>query len=382
MSFFSFTIKELKELNLKKYFTRLYTKAFQEEDLTSVAAQVAFYFAFALFPLLLFMISLFGIVLESAEDLRAEMFYYLHQVMPNSAYDLVKETIEEVTESSSGGKLTFGLLAALWSASAGIDSIRVVLNGVYNVNEERSWIKTKLLSLTMTLGLGVLVTIALGIIFYGGKLLSWILGYLSLPISSPFLLGLMQVIVVLTVLVVIFALVYNYLPNHRNFKWTWVTPGAILSIILWLIVSYSFKIYLGYFDSYDKTYGSLGAVIILMLWLYLTALVILFGGTINAVLQEFTDEETAEAGANKAAAKEIVENPDKNAASAKKAETLSVLNKDPNNESESQESSAHPRGSVSRRDDFAPAAHSDVHKSKFKLAAGLVIGFIQNLRKR
>src|SRR5688572_24470362 len=103
MKLLGFKIKELRELNWKEFFKRLYEKAITEEDLTGSAAQVAFYFAFALFPLLLFLISLFGIVLESADDLRTEMFFYLRQVMPGSAYELVQATIEEVTENSSGG---------------------------------------------------------------------------------------------------------------------------------------------------------------------------------------------------------------------------------------------------------------------------------------
>jgi membrane protein len=97
------------------------------------------------------------------------------------------------------------------------------------------------------------------------------------------------------VLVTMFALVYSFLPQHKKPGWTWITPGAIVGIILWLVLSFAFRLYLSYFNTYDATYGSLGAVIILMLWLYLTALVILFGGSMNAVLQEFTDPEAAEA---------------------------------------------------------------------------------------
>ncbi len=310
MSILSFTIEELRNLSPKDFFKRLYAKAFDEEDLMSAAAQVAFYFVFALFPLLLFLVSLFGIVLETADDLKAEMFSYLRQAMPGSAYDLVQKTIEEVSGSSTGGKLTFGILVALYSASAGVDSIRIALNGIYNLTETRSWWKTKLLSLTMTLGLGILVTIALGVVFYGGKFIALILNYLSFSVSSPFFLAILQWVTVTIVLTSIFALLYNYLPKHKKYSWVWITPGAIAGIILWLLLSYSFRLYLGYFNTYDKTYGSLGAVIILMLWLYLTALVILIGGTMNAVLQEFTDPETAAAGQRKAAAKELVEHPD------------------------------------------------------------------------
>jgi membrane protein len=297
------------KITFKEFFKRLYEKAFVEEDLFSNAAQVGFYFTFALFPLLLFLISLFGIILASA-NLSDELFSYLRQVMPVTAYDLVFKTIREVTENSSSGKLTLGILAALWAASAGIDSIRIELNAVYNLTEERAWWKTKLLALAMTFGLGILVTIALGVVFYGGQFISTILKSVNFTVSSTFFLGILQGVTVLTVLITLFALIYNFLPDHTKYKWVWITPGAVVGIVLWLLLSYSFRLYLGYFNSYDKTYGSLGAVIILMLWLYLTALVILIGGTINAVLQEFTDPATAKAAERKAEAQEVVEDPE------------------------------------------------------------------------
>lgn len=317
------------DFTFKKFFSRLYTKSFVEEDLMSSAAQVAFYFAFALFPLLLFFVSLFGLVLEVADELRAEMFYYLRQVMPLSAFNLVKTTIDEVTENSSGGKLTLGILIAIWSASAGIDSLRVALNGVYNLSDTRAYWKSKLFSLLMTFGLGVLITIALGTVFYGSKFVLLILNWINLPIQSPFVLSVLQWVIILAVLISIFAIIYNYLPEHRKHSFVWISPGTIAGIVLWLAFSYAFRLYLEYFNTYAKTYGSLGAMIILMLWLYLTALVILIGGSINAVLQEFTDEETAKAGAKKAAAKEIFENPDKSLEDAmKKSDEVSEIIKD------------------------------------------------------
>ncbi len=378
MSILSFKLKDLRNIHWVDFFKRLYAKAFDEEEILGVSAQVAFYFAFALFPLLLFLVSIFGIVLGSAQDLRQQMFFYLQQVMPGSAYDLVQKTITEVTEGSSGGKLTLGLVAALWSASAGVDSLRGALNGIYNLTETRAWWKAKLVSLSTTLGLALLVTVALGVVFYGGKFISLVLGSISLPVSSPFILGVLQVIVILIVLVLVFFLIYQFLPNHKETKWVWVSPGAISGIVLWLLLSYGFRLYLEYFNSYNKTYGSLGAVIILLLWLYLTAFVIAMGGVINAVLEEFTDEKTAEAAANKAAAKEVVENPEKDSAAAKKAETLENLDKGSD------------ARTIRRKDiDSTPTAKDDgaeksppPEKSTLKLIAGLVIGFVQNIRKR
>lgn len=291
------------KIDFKAFFKRLYEKSLFEEDILSTAAQVGFYFTFALFPLLLFLFSFFGIILESTDEFKAELFIYLSQIMPASAYDLVKTTIKEVTESSSGGKLTIGILIALWSASAGVDSLRIALNSVYNLEEKRSWIKNKSVALILTLALTVLVMVATAIVFYGGKLLSLILDTINLPIPSPFFLTILQGVTVLVVLMIIFGLIYNYLPSHKEYKWVWISPGAVTGIVLWLSLSYLFRLYLSYFNSYDKTYGSLGAVIILMLWLFLTALVILIGGVINAVLQEMTDPETAAAAQEKSAAK-------------------------------------------------------------------------------
>ena len=189
---------------------------------------------------------------------------------------------------------------------------------------------------------------------------------------------------VFVVLISIFAIIYNYLPTHKKYNWVWITPGAIIGIFLWLFFPMAFKLYLGYFDSYDKTYGSLGAVIILMLWLYLTALVILIGGTINAVLQEFTDPETAKAGAVKAAAKETVENPDASLPSKdkaeKKAEVLaSVGGGTPDDQADKPENKTAESEKVI---DVSLDAKPPVKKSVWKLVAGLAIGFVSSMRKR
>ena len=270
---------------------RLYDK-FWEEDILSRSAQVAFYLSFSLFPLLLFLVNLFGLILVQADDLRLELFSYLRQIMPTSAYILVQKTILEVTENSSGSKLTFGFLVALWSASAGMDSFRVALNHVYRIKETRSWWKTKFDSLMLTLILIILLSFVLGIVFYGWKFLSLLLSLINLPIESFVILQIIQWFTFILVLLLTFGLVYKYLPDQKDIKCSWFSSGSITAILLWLLLTNGFRIYLNYFNNYDKTYGSLGAVIILLLWLYLTALVILIGGAINAVLLELDKENT------------------------------------------------------------------------------------------
>ena len=133
-----------------KTFGRKFYDKFLETDLSSRAAQVAFYFSFAFFPLLLFLVTLFGIILESTDRLQGELYQYLAQIMPGDAYNLVRTTMDEIIENSSGGKLTLGALFTLWSASAGVDSLRGALNSVYEVDEDRSWWYTKGQSLLIT----------------------------------------------------------------------------------------------------------------------------------------------------------------------------------------------------------------------------------------
>ncbi len=279
-----------KFIKLKIILIRLYDK-FWDEDILSSSAQVAFYLSFSLFPLLLFLVNLFGLILGSATDLRDELFSYLRQIMPFSAYQLVQKTIIEVSENSSGGKLTLGFLVALWSASAGMDSLRVALNHVYKIKESRSWWLTKVESLTLTLLLIFLLSFVLGIVFYGWKFLSVLLNLLNLPIESFAILSIIQWISFIIVLLLTFGTIYNFLPDLKDHKRKWISYGSVTAIILWLLLTNGFRIYLNYFNNYDKTYGSLGAVIILMLWLYLTSLVILIGGALNSILGEISENK-------------------------------------------------------------------------------------------
>ncbi len=264
----------------KEFFSKIYKKIIDDAVIGN-AAQVAFYFTFALFPLLLFLMSLMGIIMNDRDDLKEELFTLLGQVMPASAFDLVKTTLNEVTANSGGGKLTIGVLITLWSASAGVDTIRNALNGVYNLEERRSWIKARGTSLFLTIALGVLILIALALVVYGSQLIAMVV-----PIEIPIVLQILEYLLLLVVLLLAFALIYNFLPNHEPLEWKWITPGAFIAVALWILFSIAFRVYLSYFDTYAATYGSLGAVIILLLWLYITALVILIGGAVNAVLDE------------------------------------------------------------------------------------------------
>ena len=283
-----------KNFELRIFLKELYNKFF-ETDVMSASAQVAFYFSFAFFPLLLFLITLFGMVLESTEELRGELYQYLAQIMPGSAYQLVQTTMDEIIQNSSGGKLTIGALVTLWSASAGIDSLRIALNRVYEVKETRAWWKTKLQSLVLTFLFILLLGIGLAAVTAGWTLAKAALTGIGLEVSSPWIVTAIQWGAIVIVMIFSTAVVYSWLPNFKEFHWVWISPGAITAILVWIVFGSLFRLYLQYFNSYNKAYGSLGAVIILMLWMYITGLALLLGGTINSVLTELSEKRVIDA---------------------------------------------------------------------------------------
>ncbi len=272
----------------RKFAVRLYTVT-AESDLFGRAAQSAFYFSLAIFPFLLFVISIFGLILRSADAFKSETYSYIGRVMPGAAAELVRRTMDEVVSNSSGGKLTVALIVTLWSASAGIDGIRSGLNAVYGLRDSRMWLRTKIQSLLLTSILSIIFGVVLTIVFYGWKLFEVTLDKLGFPVASPVILTVIQWVSILLLMLFAFEVIYNLLPDFKKFRWRWITPGSIAAIVLWLILTTGFRAYISYFNSYDRAYGSLGAVFILMFWLYLTALVVMIGGAINTVSHELRD---------------------------------------------------------------------------------------------
>lgn len=257
------------------------------------AAELSYYFLLALFPLLILLTSVFGAIIGEQTELREKLFNYLAQVMPPSALQLTDTTLKEVSEASGGGKISFGILATLWAASNGMGAITEALNVAYDVKETRPWWKTRLTAILLTLALGVLIITALIIVLAGGKIAQFVAANYSFGNVFTWTWKILQWPLVFVFITLAFALIYYFAPDVEDQSWQWITPGSVIGVFLWLLVSFGFRIYLQFFDSYGKTYGSLGAVIILMLWLYLTGVAVLIGGEANAEIEH----AAAEAGA-------------------------------------------------------------------------------------
>ena len=257
-----------------------------KDDIFGRAAQLSYYFLLALFPLLLFLTSTIGILMGSGTGLRHSLFNYLSKVLPASASSLVSTTVFEVSESSGGGKISFGILAALWAASAGMGAVSESLNVAYHVKETRPWWKQRLTAVGLTIALSLLIISALILVLYGGKIADFLAATYGFGGTFVIAWKVLQWPIVLAFLLVGFALIYYWAPDLADQDWKWVTPGSVVAVTLWLLVSFGFRLYLHFFDSYSKTYGSLGAVIVLMLWFYFTGAAILIGGEVNSDLED------------------------------------------------------------------------------------------------
>jgi membrane protein len=278
------TLWTLGDLSWKQMAKRVWGEM-EKDDLFGDAAKLAYYFLLALFPLLIFLTSGIGLVVGSGTGIRHALFNYLSQVIPSSAFQLIDNTMWEVTKASSAGKLSFGLLAALWAASNGMGAITQALNAAYDVKETRPWWKQRLVAVGLTMGLSLLIIVALVIVIAGSRIADGLVAHYGF--GDAFRIGwkILQWPIALAFMLLAFASIYFFAPNRSDQDWKWVTPGSSIGVALWLMASFVLKGYLHFFDSYSTTYGSLGAVIVLMLWLYLTGLAVLIGGEINSEIE-------------------------------------------------------------------------------------------------
>lgn len=276
-------------LSWKELGQRVWTE-FNEDEILDRAAALSYYFMGAMFPLLLVLFSVLGLMASTGSQLRHSIMQYAATVLPSSASGLVQQTLDQIMKASGGGKMTFGLLASLWSASAGVVGIMSALNVVYDIHDDRSFARTRAVAIGLTIAVSILVVIGLTLTLYGGGIAEWLGAHLGL--GPVFVIGwkIVQWPVVLFSLLVSFSLLYYFGPSLRDQKWEWVTPGSAVGLVLWLIASFAFKIYLNHFNSYSASYGSLGAVIILMLWLYVSGIALLLGAEINTEIEHAAAE--------------------------------------------------------------------------------------------
>jgi len=268
--------------------------AFLDDNLLGRAAELGFYFLFALFPTLVSASSMLGLAARSASHIYSLLLAYLSFVIPPSALGIVLDTFNQTTAAATRGKITFGLAAAIWSASVGFSAIQDSLNIVYRVKETRPYWRARLSSIGVTILLSVLVTGLLASLLGADMLAQFarhIIDHRPLALVAMFFSRLIGWAMALGLLALIFAVIYYFAPDVKSSRWHWLSPGASIGIAAWLLASLGLRVYLHFFNTYSVTYGSLGAVIILLTWFYISGLMLLLGAEVNSEIEAAAAEQ-------------------------------------------------------------------------------------------
>ncbi|MFL6274235.1 MAG: YihY/virulence factor BrkB family protein [Blastocatellia bacterium] len=271
-------------LTLKELGRRTWRES-NEDNVWGGAAQLGYYFLLALFPMLIFLFSLLGFLPDAQESI----VKMLGRVVPGQAMTLVYQFVQDVVEHRSGGLLSFGVLATLWAASSGITAIMGTLNVAYDVEEGRPFWKVRLTALGLTAGLALLITGGAVLVMFADKFSHRLTEVLGLGGFFTIVSSVVGYALGLACVFIGIELIYYFGPNLKQ-QWRWITPGAVFAAVAIILGSFGFSLYLRIAPSNSATYGSLGAVITLMLWLYLLGLVLLVGGEINSEIEHATQK--------------------------------------------------------------------------------------------
>jgi membrane protein len=274
-------------------FGRRFVKEIQEDTVTDCAAQLSYYFLFSLFPLLFFLVTL-AAYLPFAHGAVEAMVARIAPLVPGAAMALVEEQLRALVNQPRPKLLTVGLAVALWSASRGVDALRKALNLAYDVTESRPFWKTQAVAMLMTLVGTLLIPVSFTVFLLGGRLGGWLAEKLQVVEVFYVLWSWLRWPFTAALVMLMLALCYYVLPDVKQ-RFKYITPGTVLGTVLWLASTWGFTQYVEHFGKYNVTYGSIGGVVVLLLWLYLTGFIFIVGGEMNAILEHASRDAKAKA---------------------------------------------------------------------------------------
>ena len=253
-----------------------------DDDVLGLAAQLSYYLFLALFPALLFLLALASFFPLS--NITDDVSRALGPLVSPQVLDLIRDQMQRLANNEDGGLLTFGVAGALWSSSAALVSIVGALNRAYDIEEGRPWWKVRLTAIGLTLGVALFVIVAFALVL-GGPALARKLGE-STGWGAPFEWTwlILQWPVVFSLIVVGIGFIYYFGPDADQ-DWAWITPGAVVATILWILISLAFKLYITNFTDYEGSYGTVGGVIVVLLWFYVSGIAILAGAELNSEIE-------------------------------------------------------------------------------------------------
>lgn len=267
------------------FFIYILIKKLDDDELIALSAQLSYSFVLAFFPFLIFLMTVIGFLRLDSQ----QVLIFLETLLPDEIYLLVHNIVRFVIDSREGSLLSLSLFLSIWSSSAGFRAVMRGLNKAYNVIDTRNYIIKIILSILYTIGLVFLIVLMLILVVFGGILgdlfVKFFVDYIDVNIvlNSWYL---MRYTFIITLMVTVFAIIYYYVPVVKNKKLSSVLPGAIFTTIGWIVISMGFTYYVNNLSNYSTLYGSIGTVIVLMIWLFLTSMIILLGGEINAILSQ------------------------------------------------------------------------------------------------
>lgn len=253
----------------------------RSDNCVGLAAQLAFYFFLALFPALLFLVALLGYL--PIDRTLSVLLSALAPIAPKEMLELLREQIAELTKGKHASLLTFGILGAIWSSSAAMVAIIDALNRAYDVTEWRSWWKRRLVAIALTIGLSGFIIAALLLVLAAPDVVAWAAPFFGLPSDIAWGWSILRWPLILFLVILGIDLVYHFAPNVKR-DWTWLTPGSVVATALWIASSFVFKFYVTHFANFNATYGAIGAVIVILLWFYVSGFAILIGAELNGVI--------------------------------------------------------------------------------------------------
>ena len=264
-----------------KYMEQLVFR-YKDDDLPSMSAQITYYLILAFFPFLLFLINLVSFT-PLSNDILITNF---NKFLPKETGILVKNVIVQTLQSKSKTLLVFGMIGSLWAASKGVSAIIKGLNKVYNIAENRNFIKLNSISLISTIGITIMIIFSFIMIIVGEPIGIYVFGFVGAKALFNIIWSLLRYGIPLAMMFITFSLIFIYLPNRR-LKFNNVIVGTIFTTFGWITTSVLFSFYVNNFSNYEKVYGSIGGVIALISWLYISTLIILIGGELNSINSYF-----------------------------------------------------------------------------------------------
>ena len=268
-------------LTWREIFTRTVREAVAD-NVMAMSAQLAYYFFFSLVPALLLLIAIASYF--PVQTLVDQVIKSMSGFAPPEALSIITEQIQKISTGKPTGLLTFGLATAIWSSSSAMTAIISTLNSAYDIEEGRPWWKVQLTAILLTLGVALFILISFALIIVGPTLAEKVADWVHLGPAFEWTWKILQWPLVFALACTGIALVYYFAPDAEQ-DWVWLTPGSVISTTLWLLASLAFKYYVVNITSYAATYGAIGGVMVLMLWFYISGVVLLFGAEMNAEIE-------------------------------------------------------------------------------------------------